>query len=211
MVGPCRTAKRIGLLLALSSAIVAKTTSLASAQGTSGRFTQEEFRRLPRACLAQGSINKALVEPVVSETERDQWARTMGESYKHYHHYCWGLLDMRRGAANVGNNQHYYSSAVDNFQYVIRNSTPDFPLLPEVYLRKGLALRFLARDAESAAEFLSALRIKPDYTPAYAALIELYQDLGDLESARATLETGLRNAPRSKILEQKRAELYSNR
>jgi tetratricopeptide (TPR) repeat protein len=80
-------------------------------------------------------------------------------------------------------------------------------MLPEVNLQKGLALRLLSRHGEAASEFVEALKLKPDYTPAYAALVDLYLDLGDLDNARGILEEGLRHVPDSKILASKRADL----
>ena len=177
-----------------------------SGQGLSG-LRQDELQALPRVCLAQRFINQDLETPMVPANEREQWASTLGPSYKHYHHFCWGLVYMRRAAANPSKGKFNYDSAVNNFQYVIRNSDRGFALLPEVHLRKGMALRLLGDDAASASEFVKAVRLKRDYSPAYAALVQLHVDLGDNESARKVLETGLKNAPNSKLLAQKMVEL----
>ena len=165
-------------------------------------YTQDELRALPRVCLAQRYIHRRLRFPIVPEAERKQWAAKLGASYNHYHHYCVGLIFMRRAAADASASDYNYRSAASNFQYVIRNASNQFVLLPEVYLRKGSALRFLGKHGAAATEFLNAIRLKSNYTPAYAALVELHVDLGDLESARDVLETGLRHAPDSKILAQ---------
>lgn len=177
-----------------------------SAQTGSG-FTQNELRALPRVCLAQRFINRDLETPMVPAAEREQWANTLGQSFNHYHHFCWGLVYMRRAATTPARSQFNYNSAVKNFQYVITNADKSFRLLPEVYLRKGMALRFLRDDAGAASEFLKAVKLKRDYSPAYAALVQLHIDLGDLEGARTVLETGLKNAPNSKLLAQKKVEL----
>ena len=79
--------------------------------------------------------------------------------------------------------------------------------MPEVNLRKGMSLRLLGEEAAAAKEFVGAIQLKPDYTPAYAALVDVYRDLGDLESARETVALGLKRAPRSRILEKKKQEL----
>ncbi len=80
-------------------------------------------------------------------------------------------------------------------------------MLPEVYLRMGMALLYLRDHGAAARSFLSATKLKPDYTPAYAALVDLYVELGDLETARRVLETGLASAPNSVLLANKRIEL----
>jgi tetratricopeptide (TPR) repeat protein len=145
---------------------------------------------------------------MVPEAERQMWAQQLGPTYKAFHHYCWGLIDMRRASATRSSTQAYhYRSAIGNFEYVQRNADASFPLLPELLLRKGMALRLLNRDSEAATEFTQAIRIKTDYTPAYAALVDLYVDLDDLEGARNILEQGLREAPESQILQNKKSEL----
>lgn len=171
-------------------------------------YTQDELRALPRACLAQTFINGSLRNPIVPESERAQWEARLGRDYNHYHHFCWALMDLRR--ANTGPSQHRnfnYSKAVQNFEYVQRNASRAFPLLPEVYLRKGMALRYLGEEARAAREFLEAIELKRDYTPAYSELIDLYLYLEDYESARRTLELGLAAVPDSKILASKKAEI----
>jgi tetratricopeptide (TPR) repeat protein len=102
---------------------------------------------------------------------------------------------------------HNYSEAVSGFSYVQRNASLQFPLMPDVNLRKGQTLRLLGNDAEAAKEFVDALRLKPDYTPAYAALADLYIDLNDIRAAEETIAQGLVHAPQSKILLQKKVEL----
>lgn len=175
------------------------------------QYTQEELRSLPRVCLAQTFISHALRPPVVSEQEQAQWVSRLGADYKHFHHYCWALIDLRRASRSVepvernGN----YRRAVSNFEYVQRNVASTFPLLPEVCLRKGLALRYLGESSNAAREFLEAIKLKADYTPAYSALVDLYVDLQDYAGATDVLETGLAAAPGSKILESKKAELES--
>ena len=186
--------------------------SLASAANASvqAKYSQEELRALPRVCLAQQFIARDLYEKVVSEDEKDMWARRLGPSYSSFHHFCWGLIDMRRASADRTTQKFHYRRAIDNFDYVINytlRTDISFPMFPEVLLRKGMALQFLEKHAEAAAEFNNAIRAKPDYTPAYAALVDLYIDIEDFAEARSILDKGLRAAPQSKILLSKRAEL----
>ena len=190
----------------LLSALATVTGSL-SAQVD---FSQEELRALPRVCLAQKFINEQLQFPVVSEQERQQWTFRLGEKdYNSYHHYCWALLYIRRGNAEraPAAKAHNFSLAVDNFNYVQKNATIHFPLMPEVNLQKGLALRLLADDAGAAREFMTAIKLKRTYTPAYAALIDVHMALGNREGAEAVLQEGLRHAPNSKLLAQKKLEI----
>jgi len=192
----------------IAAAIVIIATA---AQSRAQEFTQEELRALPRICHAQKFIDSSLHSRIVPEAERKMWADKLGAPYEAFHHFCWALIYMRR--ANDPSQSAYeksnYQNALKNFEYVERNSTPSFVLLPEIYLRKGIALRFLGDEAAAAREFLAAIRTKADYTPAYASLVDLYLDLRDPDAARAILEQGLKQVPNSTILSKKKLEIES--
>jgi tetratricopeptide (TPR) repeat protein len=176
------------------------------------RFSQEELLALPRVCHAQRVINNLLRAAIVPEEERRQWAARLGEKdYSAFHHYCWALIYIRRaGEAETSQVRTFnYETAVNNFGFVQANASPGFPLMPEVNLRKGQTYRLLGQDAAAAKEFTQAIQLKPDYTPAYAALFDFYMDLNDATGAEAILAKGLVHAPQSKILLQKKLELES--
>lgn len=189
--------------------LLLSVVGLLIAAEAAGQMTQEELRALPRICHAQRFINSALDSPIVPEAERRMWEAKLGEPFMSFHHFCWGLIDMRRAAAtrDPGRRNTHYRNAVQNFQYVERNSDATFPLLPEVLLRKGMALQLLGDPASAASQFLAAVKIKRDYTPAYAALIDVYVELEDIEAANETLAEGLSHAPSSRILATKKTEL----
>ena len=177
------------------------------------RFSQEELVALPRVCHAQRVINNLLQTKIVPEAERRQWALRLGEKdYSAFHHYCWALIYLRRaGAADSLQSQVFnYETAINNFGFVQQNASFQFPLMPEVNLRKGQTYRLLGQDGAAAKEFTEAIKLKPDYTPAYAALVDFYLDVEDLHQAEEILDQGLAHAPESKILLQKKAELASN-
>jgi tetratricopeptide (TPR) repeat protein len=172
-------------------------------------FTQDELRTLPRVCLAQSYINRSLADPIVPEVEREQWKAKMGHDYMHLHHYCWSLMLLARASrskdARVRNAN--YKAAISNFDYVISNVSREFPLKPEVYLRKGMTLRLVGDDSGASREFTNAIANKPDYTPAYAALVDLQLDLGNTQDAEKVLDAGLSQVPGSKILAEKKLEM----
>jgi hypothetical protein len=190
--------------LALVGFVVGRSEPAAAGRLTN--FSQEEFRTLPRVCLAQQFINEELEFAVVPGSEREQLAEELGHSFIHYHHYCWALLYMRR-AAMPGGDKFDYRRAVDNLNYVIRNADPSFTLLPAVYFKKGNVLERIEERQAAAAEYQNAQRAMADYTPLFAALVQDYVDLGDVEAARVALEEGLTYAPSSKTLAAKKAAL----
>ena len=186
---------------------------LATEPAAGGRltdFTQAELHSLPRLCLAQQFINEELDSPVVSEAERKEVRERLGHSFVHYHHYCWALLCLRRAEAPGGDKFNYHR-AVDNLDYVIRNADPTFALLPQVYFQKGEVLARRGDREAAGREYETALRVQPDYTPARAALVQLYIERGDLEAAQAELTKGLQHDPGSTILAEKKAALAALR
>ncbi len=169
-------------------------------------FSQEEFRTLPRRCLAQQFINEELESPVVPEAERKELRDQLGHSFLHYHHYCWALLYERR-AARPGGDKFDYHRAVDNLNYVIHNADPSFALLPDVYLEKGNVLARTGEREAAVVEYQNALRARADYTPASVALVQAYLDLGEVAAARAALAEGLKHDPSSAALAEKKSAL----
>jgi tetratricopeptide (TPR) repeat protein len=199
-----RVAKRKVGWLSLVALLVAAGEPAKGGRYTN--FSQEEFRRLPRLCLAQRFINDELETPAVPEAERKQLALTLGHSFLHYHHYCWALLFMWRGA-RPGGEKFDYRQAIDNLNYVILHADPDFRYLHKVYFKKASVLERLGDRRGAVTEYRKALRAKPDYTPAAAALVQAYLELEDLEAARAALAEGLKHDPRSNLLAAKKVEL----
>lgn len=197
--------KRLGPCFPILAPLLAHILSSSTVLGQLS-FSQAELKSLPRTCQAQRFIHEQIYNPITAEAERQQLQMVLGEDFTHYHHYCWALLIVRRGNTTDQPNRRYgfYDEAVKNFDYVLRNVKPSFLLLPEVYLQKGLTLQLMSNDAAAAREFLNALRVKPSYTPAYAALIDYYLNLGNVSEARRMLEVGLEHAPSSKLLEEKR-------
>jgi tetratricopeptide (TPR) repeat protein len=220
------------VVFALLAFVVASAERAAAGRYTD--FTQEELRTLPRACLAQRFINDELDPRLVSEAEQTQWNERIGLSFIHYHHYCWALLFMRR-AAGPGGERFDYELAVGNLDYVIPRADPNcgpFPnvhfeseypidnreyviqradlscaLLPDVYFQKGTALEYLGYREEAMGEYQNALLVQAGYTPARAALVQVYLDRGELEAARTALAEGLKYDPSSQTLADEQSTL----
>jgi len=84
---------------------------------------------------------------------------------------------------------------------------PRFALLPDVFFEKGSILEELGQHEAAVIEYQNALRARADYTPAYAALVQMYLDRGDVDTARATLTEGLKHDPRSTTLAEEQSAL----
>lgn len=126
------------------------------------------------------------------------WVGLMGPSFWAHHHYCWGLIKMRRAtAAGVAPvlREGGLKAAIADYEYVINNSTPDFIMLPEVYLRMGEAYLLLNDYGAASDAYAHARRKKPGYWPAYVQWAEVLVKVGKKQEALSLLEECLRLTP----------------
>lgn len=141
------------------------------------------------------------------------WVGLMGKSFWHMHHHCLGVLKARR-ATQPGMPGHlrkgFLESAIDEFNYVIERSTPNFIMLPEVFRMRGDAQLKLGQLSEAGDSYAVARRIKPDYAPAYINWADALVATGLKKTAMTLLEDGLRAAPESKELRASYAKIGGN-
>jgi len=130
--------------------------------------------------------------------------------WHHLHHYCRGLSWMYE-ATKVGRDETarrgLYNNVVSEFDYVLDRSDDTFVLAPELHYRKGVALMALEHRMEAVESFTAALRIRPDYVPAYVALSQYFESAGDVSEAVRVLREGLARVPDAPQLQQRLAEL----
>ena len=191
--------KHLAKTFLLPAAVVASLFSLPGAQaGPLGA----ETAMLPPYCAPR------MADDYSSATAKEWIDRFTMENYVHMHHYCLGLMELNRaygkgrsrGAGDL-------ASSIQNIDYVIKGTAPDFFLQPEFHLNKGKALAFMGRSELAALEFQQAIQLKPDYAAPYAALSDYYRDKGAKQKARETVEQGLEKIPDSKALKRRQVEL----
>jgi tetratricopeptide (TPR) repeat protein len=161
------------------------------------KHTQEFRERVP------GGSDPRLIE---------NWSSTLGPTYQHLHHYCWGLMKAHRGtllARTEFARTHFLNDAVREYDYVIERSPQDFVLLPEVLVKKGQALLRLGKSPAAMVAFERAIEIKPDYWPPYAHASDHYKEIGEIDQARELLVRGLASAPNTSALQRRLTELDS--
>jgi tetratricopeptide (TPR) repeat protein len=159
------------------------------------KYTQNFRERVP------GGNNPAEIE---------RWTTLMGSTFIHMHHYCWGLMNTNRAlylARTKRDRMFDLNNSILEFDYVIRNATPNFVMLPEILTKKGENLIRLGRSPHGMLELRRAIDLKPDYWPPYAYLSDYYKEIGDLAQAREWLEKGLSVTPDVKALKSRLAKL----
>jgi tetratricopeptide (TPR) repeat protein len=163
----------------------------------------------PRYCMYTQLIRSAAPGGNNPE-EIERWQSLMGETFIHMHHYCAALIETNRALYTSRSRQErlfYLDHSIYEFDYIIRNATPDFKLLPEIHTKKGQNLIRLDKGAQGIAELQRAIALKPDYWPPYAYISDYFKEVGDVASAREWLEKGLSASPNTKALTQRLAEL----
>ncbi|MBV5272707.1 MAG: tetratricopeptide repeat protein [Lamprocystis purpurea] len=132
-----------------------------------------------------------------------------------FHHYCWALIWANRGYFTSTEDQalrrSYFDWAISDFRYIFANSEPGntCSLFPESYTKLGEMKLLIGKPQEAETHYRAALKLKPDYAPAYAGLSDLYETQGHIDKAVAILQAGLKVKPTSSALKKKFARLQA--
>jgi tetratricopeptide (TPR) repeat protein len=141
------------------------------------------------------------------------WVGLMGKNFWAMHHYCWALIDLKRsGAAGKTPQERLFhrESAVGDIGYVVKNTSPNFILLPEILTTLGGAYLLLSRVGEANDAFENARKLKPDYWPAYTDWAAFLIKQGQKTEAKALVKTGLEYRPDVKELQNQYRLLGGN-
>ncbi|WP_144290105.1 hypothetical protein [Ideonella sp. A 288] len=170
--------------------------------GAPENITDGELALLPPYCQDVQAIRygNASYNP---SPRAPHWVSVMGEAFWALHHYCWGLIHVRRsqapGVAPVAR-AGMLTSAVNDYFYVIQNAPRNFVLAPEIFLRIGEARLMLGQLGGAQEAFRTARELKPDYWPAYTRWIDVLVKNHQKAEAKVLAAEGLRFAPGSKEL-----------
>lgn len=168
-----------------------------------------ELARLPEYCPASQSF-AAGGSPDGPLPSQQTWVARMGPGFWAVHHYCWALINATRAdAPGVARpmREHLLRRAIDDVNYVLRNSPADFVLAPELLLRNGDYHEKLGLPVQAMEFFEMSRRSKPDYWPAYTRLAALQARLGKREAAMQVLDEGLVVLPNHPELSAAKAAL----
>jgi tetratricopeptide (TPR) repeat protein len=163
--------------------------------------TPTEIAMLPAYCDAKiGSRNQ--------ETG-DYWLQQMGrENWTHMHHYCTGLLAMNRYYGQSRYEQgRTLSGAIWDFDYVLKNTQPDFYLRADFHYNRGKALLLQGKEGPAVSDFQKALERSPGMPSASIELADLYKKRGKKDLALTTLKTALERFPTNNGLRRRYQEM----
>ena len=162
--------------------------------------TRGEMALLPEYCPETQTFAAGDARTTASGA---RWRSLLGPTFGALHHYCWGLISVQRARApGIGSltRRGLLMSSINDFTYVLQNATPDFLLLPEIYLRIGETQTELQAYAEAMEAFTLSRRAKPDYWPAYVRAATVLVRIGKTTDAIGLLEVGLTRMPKEPAL-----------
>lgn len=160
-------------------------------------ITPGELARISEFCPDTQTFNTVGFPENPTPAQR-RWIGMMGKTFWAVHHYCWAQIAANR-AEQAGTTKQardaLLESAVSDIRYVLRNSTPDFVLLPELYTRMGDYYLRMNRPIDAMPVFEQAIASKPDYWPPYVRMANLLARLGRSAQAVDLLQDGLKKMP----------------
>lgn len=161
----------------------------------------DEFSVLPAYCKAKLSDDPS---------DDKAYSAMIGPDWVHIHHYCFALNFTNRfyKTSDQNDKKHYMSSSLNNHDYVLTHSTPDFWMRPLIHTEKAKQLQAAKRYAESLSEANKALQISPKYVSAYVVLADVYRDLNKRTEAVSAVERGLHFEPGNKLLQRRYKSLF---
>ena len=164
------------------------------------RPTATEIRALPPYCAARlGPKNSP---------EFQSWHATMGRLFLSVHHYCFGLNFMNRYYMTPGQERGgWLHLALNELNYVCKNPPMDNPLTPEMYMRRGSALKLAGRTTEAMEDYRKVLHLNPKLRRPYLELADFYVEGQQQAEALKLVSEGLTYRPDDKKLQSRYIQL----
>lgn len=153
--------------------------------------TDGEVALLPPFCPETTSFRYG------DQTGRKQapyWVSLMGKGFWTMHHYCWAKINQRRILSSVMNpiaRSNQLGGVIDDLNFVTKNSSPDFIMLPEIYSSLGEVELLRKNPVQASGHFDTARKLNPGYAPPYYFWSEYLISIGKKVEAKAHLKTGL--------------------
>jgi tetratricopeptide (TPR) repeat protein len=194
--------ERMMLLIRIIAVIMAALMSTHAYALEPWTPTDVEMISLPPFC-------KVRMKSPSSSPEYKLWAQKLGQDFMHTHHYCAALNFLNRyyRSRNPVDKRGNLEAAVDNFGYMVGHASPNYSLMPEVYLNRGRAYSLMKRDVEAITDLNQALKLNPRLVYAYNLLANYYERIKQNQKALETITTGLQYNPGAISLKKRYNEL----
>lgn len=205
--------RRISAAMSFRSVAIAAALALCASGHVSADNRQEMEPNLVKMLPGYCKYTQYFRERIPGGSDRaeiERWTATLGPTFNHMHHYCFGLLNTNRAIYVTRTRQERtfnLSNSIAEFDYVIEKAPADFILLPEILTKKGENLVRLGKGPQGFPDLQRAIELKPDYWPPYAAISDYFKEVDNLPQAREWLQKGLAATDNAKALVRRMAEL----
>lgn len=126
------------------------------------------------------------------------WVARLGLGFWAVHHHCWALIKVRRAmlpATPPEMRSATLSDAIDDFYYVVKNTPPDFLLLPDVFMKIGDTHVLQGQVVLAGEAYARSRSLKPTFWPVYIPWAKQLEKSGNRKGALLHLEEGMRASP----------------
>lgn len=161
-----------------------------------------EMANLPPFC-------KARMKSGSSSPDYKTWENTLGKDFLHTHHYCAGINFISRYYRSRSKQDKLFNlnNALGNLTYMVEHASPDYSLMPDVYLNRGLTYSLMKRHGEAMADMNKAIELNPNQAKAYNVLADYYASTQQKDKALETVTKGLQHNPDTLSLQRRYTEL----
>ena len=193
------------LLVAMSAAMSAPKVAAEI------EVAKEELRLLPEFCRQTQAISSN--SSISHGPEAAKWVAYMGPGFWAMHHYCWGLVRIMRSEranATARERNFWRESSLNEFDYVLRNTSPSFVMRADVLAKKGEVLTKLSRYREAEGVFREAIVLRPTYEAVYFHLANALYEQGRSADALAVVDEGIALLPDAQFLPKLRQRILAS-
>lgn len=155
--------------------------------------TAEELKMLPDYCQ-----------------NPEHWRSILGPGATWNNHTCYGINWINRYYKSRTSRAKSYSlqSALGDFNYSIGKLPPDFALMPEIHMYRGITHSLMGRNGEALTDLQRAVGMNPKLVKAYNELADLYEiKLTQRDKALEIVTEGLRHNPGTTSLQRRYTRL----
>jgi tetratricopeptide (TPR) repeat protein len=153
--------------------------------------TEFETKSLPAYCGGPGG---------------GDWKSILGPDRIWNNHTCYGINRLNRyykAKSKTEKNLHL-QTALRDFSYSVDKLKPEFPLMPEIYMYRGITYKLMGRHAEALTDLNKSIDLNPKYAKSIFELADIYNSVYKKRDKALELVTeGLRHNPDSKPLQRR--------
>jgi tetratricopeptide (TPR) repeat protein len=155
-----------------------------------------ELASLPAFCAARYKGSPA---------EYKAWAQKLGSDFAHTHHYCNALNYINRyyRSRNERERKYILERAEGNLDYMIGHASPNYSLMPEIYLNRGLVYSLMGQHAKAITDMLKAIEMNPMQSRAFTMLSDYYARTKQHGKALEIVTQGLKYNPGNTALQRR--------